>query len=169
LAAEKQVHRFAELLDLPDTRIVIVGDGPERSRLEKILPADRVSFTGSLSGTELSAAYAAMDVFVHFGEEETFGQTIQEAQAAGVPVIAPRAGGPIHLIDSGFDGTLFDPAIPREPAVLVRQLLDDDGERARMGEAGRRRVLGRSWDAVNAELVKHYGTARKKMRNHVVA
>lgn len=169
LAAEKQVHRFAELLDIPGTRIVIVGDGPERAKLERLLPAERVSFLGALSGDALGTAYAAMDVFVHFGEEETFGQTIQEAHAAGVPVIAPRAGGPIHLIDSGIDGFLFDTNSRSEPAELVRRMMDNDGERYRMGEAGRRRVLGRSWDSVNAELLAHYSTARKRARKHVVA
>jgi phosphatidylinositol alpha 1,6-mannosyltransferase len=169
LAAEKQVNRFTELLDIPNSRIVIVGEGPERSKLERMLASERVAFTGSLSGDELGTAYAAMDVFVHFGEEETFGQTIQEAHAAGVPVVAPRAGGPAHLVESGVDGLLFEVDNRNEPAEFVARLLSNDVERLSMGEMGRRRVRTRSWDSVNAELLKHYSTARKRTRNHALA
>jgi len=169
LAAEKQVDRFRELADIPNTRIVIIGDGPERARLHALLPAGSVSFLGSKSGRELQVAYAALDVFVHFGTEETFGQTIQEAQAAGVPVVAPRSGGPIHLIDSGVDGILFDVDAPESPRVAVQHLVDDAAFRARMGEAGRRRVLGKSWEAVNDELTHHYDVARTRVKRPALA
>lgn len=169
LAAEKQVDRFRELASLSNTRIVLVGDGPERERLESMLPADSVTFLGSRSGRELHIAYAAMDVFVHFGTEETFGQTIQEAQAAGLPVVAPHAGGPIHLIDSGVDGILFDVNTKESPRIAVQHLLNDDELRARMGEAGRRRVLGKSWEAVNDELTHHYDVARSRVKRRTLA
>lgn len=159
LAAEKQVERFRELTDIPNTQIVIVGDGPDRSRLEAEFSLESVSFLGNLSGEDLFAAYAAMDMFVHFGTEETFGQTIQEAHAAGVPVVAPRMGGPVHLVDSGVDGFLFDVSDADSPRTVVISLLTDAGLRARMGEAGRRRVLNKSWDAVNDELCHHYESA----------
>ena len=169
LAAEKQVNRFRELCDLPDTHILIVGDGPERGRLERILPRERVTFTGALHGESLANAYATIDVFVHFGEEETFGQTIQEAHASGIPVVAPHAGGPINLINHGHDGFLFHPLRPEEPREFVQRLTEDHAERFRMGESGRRRVIGRSWDAINDQLMRHYAIARKKVRTRAVA
>jgi phosphatidylinositol alpha 1,6-mannosyltransferase len=169
LAAEKQVDRFHELISIPNTRIVLIGDGPDRARLETMFPSDSVTFMGSLSGHELHIAYAAMDVFAHFGTEETFGQTIQEAQAAGVPVVAPRSGGPIHLIDSGVDGILFDVGVPDSARIAVQHLIDDAELRARMGEAGRRRVLGKSWEAVNDELTHHYDVARSRVKRPALA
>jgi phosphatidylinositol alpha 1,6-mannosyltransferase len=169
LAAEKQVERFRELLNIPNTRIVVIGDGPDRARLESMLRSESVTFLGSRSGRELQIAYAAMDVFVHFGTNETFGQTIQEAQAAGVPVVAPRSGGPIHLIDSGVDGILFDVDVAESPRVAVQDLLHDDELRARMGESGRRRVLGKSWEAVNDELTHHYDVARSRVERRALA
>jgi phosphatidylinositol alpha 1,6-mannosyltransferase len=169
IAAEKQVDRFRELVGIPNTRIVLIGDGQERARLESMLPSDSVTFLGSLSGRELHIAYAAMDVFVHFGTEETFGQTIQEAQAAGVPVVAPRSGGPIHLIDSGMDGILFDVNSTDSPRVAVQNLINDAELRSRMGEAGRRRVLGKSWEAVNDELTHHYDVARSRIKRRALA
>jgi len=169
LAAEKQVDRFRELIAIPDTRIVLVGDGPDRARLAGILPSDSVTFLGSLSGRALQVAYAAIDVFVHFGTEETFGQTIQEAQAAGLPVVAPRSGGPIHLIDTGVDGILFDVDATESPRDAVQELVNNATLRSRMGEAGRRRVLGKSWEAVNDELSRHYDTARSRVKRRALA
>jgi phosphatidylinositol alpha 1,6-mannosyltransferase len=169
LAAEKQVDRFRELVGLPNTRILLTGDGPERARLQALFPTDSITFLGSRSGRELQIAYAAMDVFVHFGVEETFGQTIQEAQAAGVPVVAPQSGGPIPLIDSGVDGILFDINSPDSPRTAVQFLIDDAELRSRMGEAGRRRVLGKSWEAVNDELTHHYDVARSRTNRRALA
>ena len=159
LAAEKQVHRMAELFGTPNTRFVIVGDGPERKRLETEFAGQPVVFAGKLSGLELAAAYAAFDVFAHFGTEETFGQTIQEAQATGLPLVAPRSGGPIFLVEHGETGYLVDPAGKGAYNSVVEMLVADDGARARVGENARRAVLKKSWEANNAILLEHYAKA----------
>lgn len=163
LAAEKQVHRFSELTTLPNVHVLLVGDGPERERLEQLFAGAPVTFLGALSGTHLADAYSAMDIFVHFGAEETFGQTIQEAQAAGLPVLAPRSGGPVHLIEHRESGYLFSPHSTAEARDLVHQLSADPHLRARVGEAGRRRVLGNTWEANNQRLLGHYRTAHARM------
>lgn len=156
LAAEKQVGRLRELLGMPGARFLVVGDGPERPRLEQAFAGHPVTFTGQLQGPELADAFAALDVFVHFGTEETFGQTIQEAQATGLPVVAPAVGGPLHLVADGRTGLLVDPADRRGSRRAVERLADDPALRARLGEAGRRAVLGRSWEANNRQLLDHY-------------
>ncbi len=160
LAAEKQVHRMQELLDLPDTSFLIVGDGPERERLEALFCDKPVTFTGALGGLELARHYAAMDIFVHFGTEETFGQTIQEAQATGLPVVAPNVGGPRHLIEHMKSGLLADPNQPSGYRSLVTQLLSSGSLREEISLAALRSVEGRSWAANNAKLLEYYQDAK---------
>lgn len=156
LAPEKQVERFAALKGIPGIRIAIVGDGPSAPSVRSALKGMPVEYLGPLHGRQLALAYASFDVFAHNGCEETFGQTIQEAQASGVPVIAPRAGGPIDLIDHGRTGLLTDPDDSRSVRGAVIELLGDPAARARLGEAGRRSVLGRTWQALGDQLIGHY-------------
>ena len=159
LAPEKQVHKMKTLFGIPNTRFVVVGDGPERRRLEADFAGYPVTFTGALRGEELAEAYAGLDVFVHFGTEETFGQTIQEAQATGLPVVAPASGGPRFLIEHGTSGYLADPKDPASFVDYVTRLTQDAALRSRMGVSARRSVLSKSWDANNALLLKPLSTA----------
>lgn len=159
IAPEKQVERLAVLRGLPGVRLAIVGDGPSLASSKRSLAGIPTTWLGKLTGPELAAAYSSFDVFVHTGTEETFGQTVQEAHATGIPVIAPHAGGPIDLVDHGVNGYLFDPERDSTLRAYVEALTIDEPLRSRMGEAGRRAVLGRSWDAICGELVGHYEDA----------
>lgn len=159
LAPEKQVGRLKELCAIPGVRLVVVGDGPDREELEDQFFGHGVTFTGALSGVELADAYRAFDLFVHCGEEETFGQTIQEAKATGLPVVVADRGGPRHLINHGMDGFLVDPSRWGSYRVLVETLLADDELRHRIGRQARRSVEGKSWGRNNDELIEHYRLA----------
>jgi phosphatidylinositol alpha 1,6-mannosyltransferase len=166
LAPEKQVERFSEFTDLPDVQFLIVGDGVQRSELEKKFEGQRVKFVGMQSGEILANSYAAMDVFVHCGEEETFGQTIQEAKASGVPAIAPAAGGPKFLIENGLTGFLVNPKQPGAYRAALAKVIDDAELRERMGLEARASMLGRTWKNNNEELISHYYSvieAKQKM------
>ncbi|MCU1441395.1 MAG: glycosyltransferase family 1 protein [Rhodoglobus sp.] len=160
IAPEKQVERIKALRGLPGIRIAIVGDGPGVNTVKKELAGMPVTWLGKLTGGELAAAYASFDLFLHTGTEETFGQTIQEAHASGIPVVAPRAGGPIDLVDHGTNGYLFDlVADDAQLRAYVEALVIDETLRSRMGEAGRRAVLSKSWKSVGDELLEYYGAA----------
>ena len=156
LAPEKQVERMAALRGLEGIRLVLVGDGPSMPALKKQLAGMPVAMLGSMGGADLATAYSSFDVFLHTGTEETFGQTVQEAHATGIPVVAPRAGGPIDLVDHGVNGFLYTPGDDAQLRAFVEGLVIDDELRARMGEAGRRAVLGKSWASICDELVGHY-------------
>ncbi|MEE2031945.1 glycosyltransferase family 4 protein, partial [Rhodococcus chondri] len=154
LAPEKHVERLAVLSGDPRWRLVIVGDGPERRRLETLLP-DAV-FTGQLGGDRLAQAYASMDVFVHPGEHETFCQAVQEAQASGLPVVAPDAGGPRDLVAHCRNGyrlpvDRFAELLPEAVAALANARVGHE-----FGRAARRNVLGRTWPVVCDQLIGHY-------------
>lgn len=157
LAPEKRVSMLAVLRDLPGVKLVVVGGGPSEPSLRMALPG--ASFLGFRTGEALSRAYASLDVFVHTGPAETFCQTVQEALASGVPVVAPRAGGPIDLVDDGRTGYLVDPAELEAWRTAVRRLADDDELRAIMAQRARESVHGRSWSAVGDELLEHYRAA----------
>jgi phosphatidylinositol alpha 1,6-mannosyltransferase len=158
LAPEKQVEDLAALAGLDGARLVIVGDGPARPALERALP-DAV-FTGHLTGGALAEALASFDVFVHPGESETFGQTIQEALASGVPVVATGVGGPVDLVRSSVDGWLYGPGDLRDLRARVADLVGDAGKRRAFAVAARESVRDRSWDALCRQLVGHYEDAR---------
>jgi glycosyltransferase involved in cell wall biosynthesis len=103
VAVEKNIESFLEL-DLPGTKVV-VGDGPSREALTAKYP--NVVFAGARFGEDLAAFFAAADVFVFPSLTDTFGLVILEAMAAGAPVAAYPAPGPIDLIpgsNAGFCG-----------------------------------------------------------------
>jgi phosphatidylinositol alpha 1,6-mannosyltransferase len=154
LAREKQLHLLAGLDQLPGVRLVVVGDGPARGRLERLLPG--ATFLGLLGGRDLSGTFASLDLFVHAGAHETFCQAAQEALASGVPVVAPAAGGLLDLVQDGVTGRLFRPGSARELRAAVLDLVQDGPARARMALAARRSVLGRDWDTIGEQLIRHY-------------
>jgi phosphatidylinositol alpha 1,6-mannosyltransferase len=164
LAPEKELHRFTALAGLPGLRLVVVGDGPSRADLPAYLRAAGVDavFLGRREGDDLARAYAAADLFVHTGTRETFGQTLQEAAASGLPVVAPAAGGPLDLVDHGRTGLLFDPSDPASLRECVERLVGDAAERAAIGEAARAAVATRSWSALTGQLLEHYTAARAR-------
>ena len=169
LAPEKELSRFTELAGLPGIRLVVVGEGPTGGEDAALLAAAGVDavFLGRREGDDLARAYAAFDLLAHTGTRETFGQTLQEAAASGLAVVAPARGGPLDLVDHSRTGLLFDPDSPGSLQAAVAHLAGDRAKREALGAAGRRRVEPRSWDALTRELVGHYSTA--VARHHVAA
>jgi len=157
LAREKQVHLLAGLDRIDGAELVIIGEGPTRAELERRLPG--ATFTGVLHGAALSHAYADLDVFVHPGLHETFCQAVQEALAAGVPVVAAGSGGPLDLVQDGVNGLLVDPRREGLGARLrgaAARLVVDDELRGRLAAAARPSVRHRTWHVVLDQLQQHY-------------
>ena len=154
LASEKRVELLACLADLPNVKLVVVGEGPAEKKLRTMLPD--AAFLGFLDGHRLAEAYASLDVFVHTGPDETFCQAVQEAMASGVPVVAPAAGGPVDLVTPEETGLLFAPNDTDALRSSVVRLAEDAGLRTAWGENSRVAVEHRSWTAVGDELLRHY-------------
>ena len=156
LANEKRIDDLAILDQQRNIQLVIVGDGPAAARFKKELPNAR--FVGYQSGTELARYVASFDIFVHTGKHETFCQAIQEALAAGVPVIGPDSGGPVDLIDHGVTGLLIDTADSHALLDAVETLRTHNSFDL-MKLAARRSVEHRTWDYINSQLIEHYRDA----------
>jgi phosphatidylinositol alpha 1,6-mannosyltransferase len=154
LAPEKRVELLGQVATLPGVRLVVVGSGPAEAAARRAMPG--AAFLGPRHGDELASIYASLDVFVHSGPHETFGQTLQEAAASGLPVVAPAAGGPLDLVSDGVSGFLVPPGDSGALADAVARLAADPGLRAEQGRAARQRVLGRTWPFVCDELIGHY-------------
>ncbi|MBW1602120.1 glycosyltransferase family 1 protein [Streptomyces sp. JJ66] len=158
LAPEKHIELLAGVCTLPGVRVVIIGDGPSEPALRAALPGAR--FLGRRPGARLARLYASLDVFVHTGPFETFCQTVQEAQASGVAVVAPAVGGPLDLVEPGHTGLLVPPHDAAAVREAVRALHDDPRLRLRLGAAGRTAVARRTWTAVGDQLLDHYAQVR---------
>jgi phosphatidylinositol alpha 1,6-mannosyltransferase len=154
LAAEKRVDLLARVATLPGTRLIIVGTGPAEAMARRVMPA--AVFLGQREGMELARIFASLDIFVHSGCYETFGQTLQEAAASGLPVVAPAVGGPLDIVADGVTGYLVTPGDAEALAAAVARLVADPGSRAAQGRAARARMLARSWTALGDALIEHY-------------
>jgi phosphatidylinositol alpha 1,6-mannosyltransferase len=149
------VRRVVEVDQVPGTRTVVIGDGPQRRWLRERLP-DGV-FPGTLGGADLSTALASLDVLVHPGEHETCCHVLREAAASGVPVVAPASGGALDAVRHEKTGLLYDTDDPRALRRAVARLVGDHRLREELGAAARERALRRSWkDAVDELVDVHY-------------
>jgi phosphatidylinositol alpha 1,6-mannosyltransferase len=157
LAAEKQVEDLAVLDAMPGTRLVIIGSGPQKESLRTRLP--RAHFAGFQSGPDLARMVATFDLFVHPGESETFCQTIQEAMASGVPVVAVGRGGPLDLVDPSRTGWTYPPGDLQALSDAVADLIGDDAKRHAFGRAAHAAVQGRTWPVLCEQLIGYYEKA----------
>ena len=166
LAREKGVDdllRAAALLagEMPNLRLLIVGDGPDRTLLQNLAGdlgiADRAVFAGWVAADALADYLAAASLFVgpskrgHDGTTEGQGLVFAEALAAGLPVIATRLGGIVDVVRHGETGLLVDEGSPAQIAAAIRTLADDPAFAGRLASAGRALVMAGFTRAASAE------------------
>ncbi|MGB8644270.1 MAG: glycosyltransferase [Anaerolineae bacterium] len=145
------LRAFARIhAEAPTAVALVVGAGPEAARLDALAHElgiqDAVRLTGFVPDEELPAYYALATLYLHTCKRESFGLSVLEASAAGVPVVAVDEGGPREIIVNGESGLLVDsnPAALAAGAVL---LLENEERRRSMGEVARRRVAEYyTWD-----------------------
>ena len=150
IAVEKQVEKFLEL-DLPGEKWV-VGDGPERARLQAAYPQAR--WFGALQGEALARVFRSADVKVFTSVTDTFGLVLVEAMASGTPVAAFPVAGPIDVVGTSAGGVLD---ADLRHACLAALALPREGARAH--------ALTFSWAAATRQfvdalpLIEHASTA----------
>ena len=170
LAAVKGVPLLLEALagtrqTLPDLRLTLVGDGPDRADLEararELDLGHAVDFAGYRSQSEVAALLAKSDCLVLPSFAEGVPVVLMEAMAARLPVIATRVGGTAELVEHGVSGHLIppgDPAALRDAIVATMT----GANRAAMGDAGRARVKAEfdiGAEAARAAVLFHAGAA----------
>jgi glycosyltransferase involved in cell wall biosynthesis len=143
-AFETIIHALAIDAD-PAVSLTLVGDGPDRPRLEALAResgvAARVAFAGWKSQQELQALYAVADAFVFSSFAEGIPVVLMEAMARSLPCIAPAIAGIPELIRHGIDGLLTAPSDERAIADAIRRLHRDPDFCRSLGASSRARIL----------------------------
>lgn len=152
----------------PDASLMIVGDGPLRSRLEKQTAelglSDSVRFVGSRD--DVASLLKVMSVFVLASTSEGSPNAVLEAMAAGLPVVATEVGGVPEMVSNGRTGVLVPAKDPEAMAAALAGLLDDGERAAAMGRAAREAVerehdlelvVRRTQDVFESELERKLG------------
>jgi glycosyltransferase involved in cell wall biosynthesis len=147
------------LKEVPETRLLLIGEGPEREQLVRLVKdlglEGSVEFRGALPHRLLADCYRASDIVLlpsirtERGEEEGLGLVLAEAMASGVPVIGTRTGGIPSIIEDGITGLLVPERNPKALAEGVLRLLSDATLRERVIQGGMARVRERfDWERI---------------------
>lgn len=153
LANEKRLADLQVLDADSRVQLVLVGEGPARTKLERQLP--NAIFAGFQSGAHLAQYYASFDLFIHPGPNETFCQAVQEALASGVPCIVPQTGGPADLVAHTETGFVIDTSNSHKLLNTLEYFLYR-ADRSKMKICARNSVEHRTWVYINEQLIHHY-------------
>lgn len=123
----------------PDVHFCFFGRGPLRERLQQIAEDRKVSHKIHFAGfrSDMDRIFPCLDLLVHPASLEGLGVCLLEAAAAGVPIVASRAGGIPEVVRHGLNGLLVDPQSPEELQSAVLWMLDHPEEARSMGNHGR--------------------------------
>jgi glycosyltransferase involved in cell wall biosynthesis len=158
----------------PDVHLLIAGaQGPYSSQIDRIIHAlppehqARVTVSSDFSEREKPALLAACDLFVLPSGQESFGIAFAEAWACGKPVVGVRVGAIPSVVDEGRDGLLVAYQDADALARAILELLSDPRRRARMGQAGQRKVLENyTWEIVADRVRAVYLEAMARHARH---
>jgi len=157
----KAMHIIAE--KRKDVKLRIVGDGPDKPRLIRLIQAlnikDKVIFQGFVPHSEMPEYYQQCDIFCFPTLGEPFGKATIEAMACAKPVVASNVGGPAETIQNGKTGLLSPPAQPKVLAEEILNLLNDEKAAKEMGANARNAVIQHySWDRIAEKYHRLYAT-----------
>jgi N-acetyl-alpha-D-glucosaminyl L-malate synthase BshA len=143
----------------PDAKLVLIGDGPERHRVERLIDQMDLRRNITLTGyrSDVPELLRCADTLVLPSETESAPLTILEAMSTGLPVVATRVGGIPEMVEDGRNGFLVPLKHPEDIAERILELHADRGKLRRMGEAARETVLERySTDKVVRQYLDVY-------------
>jgi glycosyltransferase involved in cell wall biosynthesis len=145
-----------------------IGEQPLRREVQERGLTDFVHFRGYVSfGPQLLKLYRRSDVFVLPSLTEGSPQTIFEAMACGLPVVATRVGGIPHLIEDGRNGLLVNPAAPQEICNTVERLIRDPGLRERLIRNGLKTVKDHTLEAERDRIIRRLSGFFRQKESYV--
>lgn len=154
--------RLRDLLGTAMPAIEVVGDGPDRARMESLVRAaglgELVRFRGRIDGASKFELMAASHAVLMPSRFETFGMVAVEAQASGVPIVAFDVG-PLREVAGAGGACLVPPFDVDGFAREAARLVSDTGLRSALGSAGRRWASRYDWDVIAERQEAHYVTA----------
>lgn len=160
IAAEKGLDRLAPLTLAANTRLLLVGDGPQRAELAGLFPAHAASFLGILHGDDLARQYADADVFVFPSMTDTLGLVLLEALASGLPIVAADSPASRELLAECPAARLFPAHESEQLPALVTELANDPAAK----HLARAEAEQWGWPAATSELLEHYRIAFARHR-----
>lgn len=162
VSKEKNLHLLAQAFRRlaqtnPAVVLTIVGDGPYLQEMQKEVKDLACIFTGRLEGEDVAEAYASSDLFVFPSTTDTFGNVVLEAQASGLPVIVTDQGGPAENIIPEKTGIVVKGDSVQSIYRAMAALVTDQRRRLAMGQAARRYMESRSFEAAFNETWDIFG------------
>ncbi|TMD37055.1 MAG: glycosyltransferase family 4 protein [Chloroflexi bacterium] len=150
---------------VPNTRLIVVGDGPLRSSVESYISRHRVPdvvMAGYVPDTVLPRYYCSADIFCAPATgAESFGIVLLEAMATGLPVVATEIDGYMSVLEPGRDSLTVQPKSWSELGAALVILARDAQLRTRMGAYGLEKARRYAWDEVASQVLEVYGEARQ--------
>lgn len=158
VAPEKNLDMLVDIFSrCPNITLKVVGDGPYLEEMKRKLP--QAVYTGTLTGEDLSRAFANGDFFVFPSRSDSFGNVVMQAMCSGLPVIVTDSRGPKEQVQNGVTG--FVASSDDKFAKAVDLLAGDPELRARMGRAARVEAEKYTWGNVFKMLLAQYERALK--------
>jgi glycosyltransferase involved in cell wall biosynthesis len=143
----------------PRAELVIVGDGPQRGDLERLVAEERINgvgFVGHVPRKEVSSFFAEADVHVNASARPDTPLSVLEAMAAGLPVLTVTGGGASELIRDRSNGLIVDAGDHIGLADRIVELVEDDALVGRLSEGAARYVDSLAWSRRRGEWLRIY-------------
>lgn len=152
--------------DIPKAKLLMVGDGPFRFELQRMVEAagcsKEIMFLGQKNEQQVIEILSVADVFINPSYSEGLPTSVMEAAAVGVPIVATNVGGTPEIIENGESGLIIEPGKPEQIVQAVATLIGDcqtvQSELAKkFGEAARLRITrDYSWESITTKIVEVY-------------
>jgi glycosyltransferase involved in cell wall biosynthesis len=161
---ETAIRALARIvMDFPDARLTVAGDGPEREALEHLSRElgvnSHLRFTGRLDNAELPSLYCEATILLNPSRVDNMPNSLLEAMASGVPIVSTNVGGIPYLVENGRTALLVPPGAPDAMADAVLRLLRDPALAMRLREESLREVSRYAWSSVRPVLFGAYSRA----------